>query len=575
MFFLTFQTEKRHIDTKILFLVLIIADIVTGIITEIQYTLNNPENYVRVSKWIGFFLPLAVYILASVVALVVNLILICHGENGKDCWPSLREWVDLFTKLVAITGGILYFVGNNLETIVDGDTNFTSVIITVLAIALYRLFPLGLEWLQEYCKKTPRKLGYFNLWSPNSDTETNSLLVVYTILLKFVIDFNIFFRAVLGSLDTSQRLCNRTDQVGVLWFFYGGGIGTFCTVQVIIVIIFYYATFSKNGREDDSFTIKLSNVYRKNCGCGCCCVAWDIVLSLMVAAAVAFYLVADNRQFLECYLSRLEGSQVRIILLSLALIVFLVVFIGFWFRKECLCVQVKGKFEKVTVDTKDTNETDIEMSYSAFTCTRKSCIRNPEKHTVKRTIPPRVPPAQPVLPAMTYDPNDSCNDNLYKGDMKIILPYVQGPLTIHACTCTNNTCTCSRTYNTEHVTNCLQGIDRAVSIRKLNDQIVMVHTIESTVTVPPPAGSTAATTTQTIIDVYLVVHSTSGPAIDVYKVDARPAGQTLQDLPQQYEEEENVEKPLLAYKYKTVDYEIYMYRHNQREETKYAVRITV
>ena len=259
-FIVTFQTQRGQIDNNILLLPVIIVDTVTRIMSEIQYTLDDPTEYVRVSKWIGFFIPLAVYILASVVAIAFNLLLLCHGKN---CWPSLREWVDLFTKLVTITGGILYIVGNNLESLVEGNTTFASLAITVLAIAMYRYFRLALEWLQDYCKETSRKLGYFNRWSPNSDTETNSFLVVYTTLLTFVLDFNIFFGIFLRTLDTSQRLCNRLDQVGAIRFFYASGIGTFCITQVIIMAIFYYATFTKKGRDDDAITVNLSNVYQK------------------------------------------------------------------------------------------------------------------------------------------------------------------------------------------------------------------------------------------------------------------------------------------------------------------------
>ena len=254
----------------------------------------------------------------------------------------------------------------------------------------------------------------------------------------------------------------------------------------------------------------------------------------MVAVAVAFYLAADNHEFLECHLSHLEGAITRIILLSLALVVFLIVFIGFWVRKEGHCVQVKGKFEELSIEVMNNNERKIEMVFS-------------ENHTITHTIPPPLPPNSPK-------PNyNGCNENLYKDDFKGIIDYVKGQVTVHARTCMDDKCTC--TYDAQHVMNCLQGINRAVGIRKLDNKVVMVYWIVEN------------TSTTAVNHVYLVVQSTTDPAIHVYKVT-----EGLNNL-SKCVKEENVEEPLLTYKYNNKEYEIYLYRHEDRKKMKFAVQI--
>ena len=265
------------------------------------------------------------------------------NKNPNPC-PSAIEWVSLAIKLCTLIGGGLYFGGDNLKTIIAVDTGAKSLLslaLSIVGVVILRICTHALRTLQHYCKVRTRMPGTFNLCSPDHDTETHSLVVVYVHMLTFLIEFDTVLSVVRQSVDMSENFCNSTNQRHLVWFFWGGMTAIFCTIQLVIVVIFLMSACC-DQKKIYQLTVRLAT-RKKRCTL-VCCVLWDILLSIAVALAVASYLFAEIPELLHCSQpGHQESATARIVLSSFALLVFVVVFIGFWVRKVCHCVQVKGQ----------------------------------------------------------------------------------------------------------------------------------------------------------------------------------------------------------------------------------------
>ena len=264
-------------------------------------------------------------------------------SRNPNCCSSATERVTLAIKMCTLIGGALYFVGDNLKTIITDDTGANSLISLALSIGgvvILRICTHALRTLQHYCKGRQRLPGTFNLCSPDHDTETHSLVVVYVHLLTFLIEFNTVLAVVLKRVDMSENFCNSTYQKCLVWFFYGGITGIFWTIQLAIFTIFLVSAWC---HQKKSFQLTVRLATRKKRGNIVCCVLWDILLTIAVFLAAPSYLFAEMPELLHCYLpGRKKSTTVRFILSLLAFVGFITVSIGFCARKKCDCVQVNG-----------------------------------------------------------------------------------------------------------------------------------------------------------------------------------------------------------------------------------------
>ena len=491
------------------------------------------------------------------------------NKNPNPC-PSLIEWVTLAIKACTLTGGVLYFVGDNLNTIttnfndtrggndwqttIADDTGARSLIslaLSIVGVVILRICTHALRTLQHYCKGRSRLPGTFNLCSPDHDTETHSLVVVYVHLLTFLIEFDTVLAVVLQRVDMSESFCNSTDQRNLVWFFYGGITGIFCIFQLAIVIIFLMSACC-HQKKIYQLTVTLATRNKRRTSVAC--ILGDILLSIAVALAVASYLLAEIPQLLHCYLpGHLKSTTgVRIGLSSFAFVVFVVVSVGFGVRQVCQCVQVKGELEAV-----DVAGGKIEIRYEVENkCTCCGCctctFKKPEKHTSTYTF--AVNTVNTCTSNYTYSSNQ--NKELYKHDVEGIVDFVNGPVRIHTCRCTENVCMCALLDAKEykHVISCLQSTNLAVKVQKDLKKIAKVHMFGD--------------------QPYLVVRTTDNPTIHVYKVRVLTQGELLKDVTNSWSEDEG--EPLeVQYEKNSTKYKIHTFhrkRNGKEEEYRYAVQ---
>ena len=345
--------KTKKIETEILLLMILVTDTVNGFLTEIlRIKYKEQENL----KWIGFAIPLGIYFVVGIAAVVYPYTHISakwlhyiRGSDTCECLPldeceCIRncphgsDWINITIKLCTIFGGVLYFFGDNFHKVYDKEKHVTHVSILVCALLIYRIAPILLKKLQRHCKDEPNKDKdqRFNWCSPN-DNETHSLIVAYTYLLTIVVDFDVVLTLVLKAADNNKTdsLCNRKSDVKILWALYALMIIAFLIIELIIITIFIYNIIIKIRHypytKKNLCQLTLPSHIKKRW------IMWDIFLSLSMPAAVVCFLLVDNQHPLDCYeiftLKYEDEGWLRVSFLLFSYIVFSVVTIGFLSRK--------------------------------------------------------------------------------------------------------------------------------------------------------------------------------------------------------------------------------------------------
>ena len=465
--------------------------------------IGGPYQDKGVPLWVGFAIPLIAFIAVVIAAIVYDCYIICKDKKrnqNSNLWPSAAEWAKLLIKGFTLIGGVLYFVGDNLETIKNDDVvDILSPALTISGVVILRIFTRMLRTLQNYCKPKQRMPDAFNLCSPNRDTETHTLVVVYVNLLTFLIEFDTVLSIVLQRVDTnsSDNFCHSMEQKALVWSFYGSMVGVFFIIQSIIVIIIIISA----KRKSHKFTItpKLCNTWK--------CYVWNFVLFIVVFLAVASNLLAEIPQFLQCSIPDHQSIIARIALSLFALAVCFVVFIGFFFRNRWGCVRVKGELEAVKI-TQTINNNKIEVCYKHSHSICK-CEQSKE-HTCTYTC---------TVDQSKYDYGTN-ETELYRGDVEGIVNFVNGPVKIHTCECTKPKCTCSPLPVSEygHVMTSLQSTTSVLEVRKDLKKIEKLHMFGD--------------------QPYLVMRTNDDPTIHVYKVRVLKQGESLDDVTRGWTEDE-------------------------------------
>ena len=503
------QLKTNHIDIEILLLCLLLADIFNGIVTTALGLRNEEQQYdtvhVQVSMWVGFIFPLVAYFIVGMLSILYDLRKIYkdneeYNDKCRKLRPSGLGWTKLLIKVCVIVGGIFYFVGDNLQTIIPDYTGITTLALSVVGVLIYRISPVTIKKLQSYCMEKTGEPQTFNRWSPNS-YETHSLVVAYMVLLTIVIDFDVLFTVVRKKVDSN--LCNRTDELETLWFFYGGMIGSFYIIEIAIAIIFIMTECRGRFPNLPRFKLKLS--MRDPCALKCY-IIWDFFLFLMVTAAVALYLVAENHYLLECYISQSPERTLRVIFLMFSFCVCIVVIIVFSMRKECHCIQLKGKITEVGVHI---SPDKVKVRYEEGNETR-FFIYNVQKSEI--------------------DSDERNHAELYKKNIKKIAKHLTSKeVTIHQHALEVN--------DIEPVAKCLGGNGRLVAVKYQRDQ--------NKITVVRNIGE----------HLYLVVHSTDNPInFQVYKV-----------VEQKPEDWGNKNEEILQYTENNNKYSIKIHEHGNKK----------
>ena len=339
------------------------ADLINGIVTEIF------EDEETLKIIFGFVLPLLAYLIVGLVFIAYDHLHVswkcgcCKRSNTSirepltlSC-PKGLEWIKIPIKVCTIIGGILYFVGDNLYKI-DVNAHTLTTVFLVHGVLIYRIIPLALKKLQRYFKdeSNEHKSRGFDCCLPN-DNETHSLIVAYAYLLPIAIDFDVWLTVVYKKADDGAvvSLCNRKNEsdVKILWSLYGGMTIFFLIIELIIITIFIKIACCRTKSEINR--LKLIPPTRKIAAC-IGCIVLDGFLSLVVLIAVGFFLIADNRHLLDYY--NIENErELRATLLSFSFVVTAVVTIGFFCRRLCCCVQVKG--EIISVDVVQDNQLKV------------------------------------------------------------------------------------------------------------------------------------------------------------------------------------------------------------------------
>ena len=364
-----------------------------GIVTEILHLTKMEEKLKWVSIWFGIGGPLSVYLIVGMISLTYGYIQ-CTRQCSKEkcsfsscscsCWDKQceccilkfnwvypqchgSEWIDILTKIFTIIGGVLYFLGDNFSKVYEGkNAGALTLGFSVFGVLLYRIVPTALKKLKRYfkdIKPTAHEDKVFNLCSPNN-SETHSLIVAYTYLLTIVIDFDVWLTVVLkkadNTCDNMNSLCDRKDEINVLWSLYGGMLLSFIVIEAIIMVIFLIG-YCHPSFQTNSCKLNLIPPKQKGRCKGSIAIIIELLLSCLVFIAVGMFLIADNQHLLDCYPIKAkvgeDESQLRLGFYGFficAFIIFTIINFGFFFRKTCCCVQrVKGELVCVNVLSND------------------------------------------------------------------------------------------------------------------------------------------------------------------------------------------------------------------------------
>ena len=363
------------------------ADLVNGIVTETLRYKEMEEKLKWVSLCFGIYLPLGVYLIVGMISLIYGYIHItwqcskgkcslssyAYSRQDKQCewcvlkfnyvYPHGSEWINILAKFCTIIGGVLYFLGDNFGKVYERDNaGVLTLGFSVFGVLLYRIVPTALKKLERYFKDKPsgsaqkNNLKVFNLCSPNNN-ETHSLIVAYTYLLTIVIDFDVWLTVVLKKADQNDNmnsLCDRVDEMNVLWSLYGGMMLTFLVIEIIIMEVFIFAYFRPNSQKNPcKFNIMLP---KHNGFCKGCIILWNVFLSFIVFIAVGMFLIADNKHLLDCYVIRApkdeDESVLRLSFFVAAFVIFFMIIVGF-FSRLYHSVQIKGELVSMNVLSND------------------------------------------------------------------------------------------------------------------------------------------------------------------------------------------------------------------------------
>ena len=149
-------------DIEILLLCLVMADIANRILSDALSIPQESQGYTKtVEKVVGFGVPLAVFVIIVVVALVLDGIKIRRDKKrsgNSNPRPSATEWASIVIKLCTLFGGGFYFAGDNLKTVVNNKEVATliSPALSVSGVVIFRICTHALRTLQHYCKGRQR-----------------------------------------------------------------------------------------------------------------------------------------------------------------------------------------------------------------------------------------------------------------------------------------------------------------------------------------------------------------------------------------------------------------------------------
>ena len=316
-----------------------------GFVIEILRISNKGEE---LGVQITYGVSLGIYIIIGVISI---------GYGCRTCTRQNRlQCINIIIKLFTFLGGICYFLGDNFHKIYKQDKRIVRLItltFLVIGVLCYRIIPSAIKKLhiQKYLKDTKkRNTSMFNLCSPN-DNETHSLTVAHTYLLTIVIDFDIWLTAVLQRADNNatHSLCNRMEEVAIVWSLYAGMITIFICMEVTLIAMFVCKRLPTHN-QCKVICKKFTRIYKD---IRVHVHIWDCVSAPgLILAAIAF-LFADNKHPLDCYhlITFIDEDEpiIRTALLAFAFIVFFAVALGFYFRKLACCVKVKGEILSVEV----------------------------------------------------------------------------------------------------------------------------------------------------------------------------------------------------------------------------------
>jgi hypothetical protein len=194
---------------------------------------------------------------------------------------------------------------------------YSPPVLSISGVVFLRIFTRALRTLQKHCKAKQRMPDVFNLCSPNHDTESHTLVVVYVNLLTFLIEFDTVQSTVMQIFDNNLSV---SDMVGIFW-----------TTQLLVIIIFIISGSRPQYKEKNyPFTV----ISTRNT----CYVAWNVVLSVGVPLAVASTLLAEIPQLLQCYIPQEIHILVSFALSLLTFLVCLIWFVSDFWSAKCVVV---------------------------------------------------------------------------------------------------------------------------------------------------------------------------------------------------------------------------------------------
>lgn len=137
-----------------------------------------------------------------------------------------------------------------------------------------------------------------------------------------------------------NSLCNRMNEVNILWSLYFGMMASFVGIEGIILMAFLAADCSQRKRTKNPCKLHINLPAHKGACKSNTAVTCYFFMSAAVFVAVGMFLIADNRHLLDCYKIKRskdeDESELRLASFVVAFAIFTTVNIGFFSQKSML-----------------------------------------------------------------------------------------------------------------------------------------------------------------------------------------------------------------------------------------------
>ena len=237
---------------------------------------------------------------------------------------------------------------------------------------------------------------------PDENRETHSLVIAYVQLLTITVDFDTWF-----TLVESSETCLSEHRQIVVWVLFG-----FVLLVVLIAELVILGWKLVHFCSGTSFYLMQPWKTRTYI----CDMVFGLSGIVVIPIAIALFLLADNRQPLDCFNE--DSRMRRLIFLVISFVIFVIASVSFLVR-GCTCVNHKGQL--LAVNILDNNEFELYFEEDncivAVKCNRTVTVQRYSKVQARKVQNVQLQDWELLANGGKYMDNISCFKLAYQVDI--------------------------------------------------------------------------------------------------------------------------------------------------------------